>query len=94
DNVAPLKHSSFWKKIRQVVLPAHGKSLRTIANEDELLEQSIFSSLLIEQVTNDIDCLNKQIHLTRTFKTLYDQSLTFNIFQSYVHHIDLIQYVY
>ncbi|CAF4061971.1 unnamed protein product [Rotaria sp. Silwood2] len=94
ENVVANKRSSNWMKVRRAVLPAHGKSLRTIPNEDELLERSIFSLEAMEQITNDINCLNKQVHLIRTFKTLYDQSLTFNVFQSYVQHNNLIQYVY
>ncbi|CAF1469127.1 unnamed protein product [Rotaria sordida] len=94
ENMALNKNSSNWKKVCKAVLPSLGKSLRTIPSEDELLERSLFSSQLMEQITNDINCLNKQIYLTRTFKTLYDQSLTFTIFQSYFQRNNLIQYIY
>jgi len=62
--------------------------------EDELLEQSMFSSELMEKISNDLNCLNKQLSLIRTFEILYDQSLLFHIFQSYFQHNNLIQFVY
>ena len=34
------------------------------------------------------------MHLMRTFQILYDQSLVFNIFQSYVQYKKLIEYIY
>jgi hypothetical protein len=54
----------------------------------------MFSIELMEQISNDLNYLNKQISLTRTFETLYDHSLLFHTFQSYVHHHNLIKYVY
>jgi hypothetical protein len=63
-------------------------------SEDELLEQSMFSSELMEKISNDLHCLKKQISLTRTFEILYDQSFLFHVFQSYVQHNNLIQFVY
>jgi hypothetical protein len=54
----------------------------------------MFSSELMQKVSNDLKCLNKQIYLTRTFQNLYDQSLLFHTFQSYVQYKNLIQYVY
>lgn len=46
------------------------------------------------RVNNDLNHLNKQISLTRTFQTLYEQSLLFHTFQSYIQYQNLIDYVY
>lgn len=54
----------------------------------------MFSSELMQKVSNDLNNLNKQIYLTRTFQNLYDQSNLFHTFQSYVQYKNLIQYVY
>jgi hypothetical protein len=48
----------------------------------------------MQRVSNDLNHLNKQIYLTRTFQNLYEQSLFFHTFQSYVQYKNLIQYVY
>jgi hypothetical protein len=53
----------------------------------------MFSPELMEKISTDLNCLNKQILLTRTFEFLYDRSLSFHTFQSYVQHNNLIQYV-
>jgi hypothetical protein len=63
-------------------------------DENELLRQTMFSTELMEKFSNDFHCLHKQISLTRTFEILYDRSLSFHVFQSYVQHKNLIQYVY
>jgi len=54
----------------------------------------MFSSELMEKISNDLNRLNKQTSFTRTFAILYDRSLSFHIFQSYVQHLNLIQYIY
>ncbi|CAF4030209.1 unnamed protein product, partial [Rotaria magnacalcarata] len=94
ENAISSKALSNWKKVRSAVLPAQGKSLRAIPSDEKLLERSIFSSDLMKEVAQSIDCLNKQVHLTRTFRNLYDQSFTFNIFQSFVQRTNSIQHVF
>jgi len=54
----------------------------------------MFSPELTEIISNDLNCLNKQKSLTRSFQFLYDNSLIFHIFQSYVQHNNSTQYVY
>ena len=54
----------------------------------------MFSSEIMKQISHDLNCLNKQSSLTKTFQILYDHSLFFCTFQSYVQHHHLIQYVY
>jgi hypothetical protein len=54
----------------------------------------MFSLELMEQISYNLNCLNQRSSLTRTFQNLYDQSLLFYTFQSYVQHNHLIQYVY
>lgn len=54
----------------------------------------MFSSELMEQISNDLNCLNKQISLIRTFEFLYNQSLSFHIYQSRVQYNNSLQYVY
>ncbi|CAF3446271.1 unnamed protein product [Rotaria socialis] len=94
ENVISSKALSNWKKVRSAVLPALGKGLRAMPSDEKLLEKSILSSYLMEEVAQNIACLNKQVHLTRTFRNLYDQSFTFNIFQSFVQRTDSIQHVF
>ncbi len=52
----------------------------------------MFSPELMTNFSNDLNCLNKQISLTRTFEILYNQSFSFHIFQSYVQYTSSIQY--
>jgi hypothetical protein len=88
------KHPSNWRKVRQALIPSPNKVLRACPSDQELLEQPMFSLELMQKVSNDLNHLNKQIYLTRTFQNLYDQSLSFHTFQSYVQYKNLIQYVY
>jgi len=88
------KYSSNWRKVRQALIPSPNKVLRPCPSDQELLEQSMFSPELMQRVSNDLNHLNKQIYLTRTFQNLYEQSLLFHTFQSYVQYKNLIQYVY
>jgi hypothetical protein len=76
------------------LIPSPNKVLRACPSDQELLEQPMFSLELMQKVSNDLNHLNKQIYLTRTFQNLYDQSLSFHTFQSYVQYKNLIQYVY
>lgn len=68
--------------------------MRGAPTDKELLQRSMFSSDLMQDVVNDLNCLNNQAHFTRTFKVLYDQSLSFNTYQSHFNYYQLIQYVY
>ncbi len=88
------KQSSRWRKVRQALIPSPNKVLRACPSDHELLEQPMFSSELMQKVSDDLTCLNKQIYLTQTFQNLYNQSLIFHTFQSYVQYKHLIQYVY
>ncbi|CAF4340695.1 unnamed protein product, partial [Adineta steineri] len=88
------KQSSHWQTVRQVLIPSPNKVLRACPNDHELLEQPMFSSELMQSVSNDLNCLNKQTYLTQTFQNLYEQSLLFHTFQSYVQYKNLIQFVY
>ncbi|CAF1389806.1 unnamed protein product, partial [Adineta steineri] len=88
------KQSSHWQTVRQVLIPSPNKVLRACPNDHELLEQPMFSSELMQSVSNDLNCLNKQTYLTQTFQNLYEQSLSFHTFQSYVQYKNLIQFVY
>jgi hypothetical protein len=88
------KQSSRWRKVRQALIPSPNKVLRACPSDHELLEQPMFSSELMQKVSDDLTCLNKQIYLTQTFQNLYNQSLIFHTFQSYVQYKNLIQYVY
>jgi hypothetical protein len=88
------KLSSNWRKVREALIPTPNKVLRACPSDQELLEQSMFSRELMQKVSNDLNHLNKQIYLTRTFQNLYEQSLLFHTFQSYVQYKNLIQYVY
>ena len=54
----------------------------------------MFSTELVDNLTNDLQCLTKRIALIRTFENLYEQSLVFHVFHSYVQHINSIQYVH
>lgn len=63
-------------------------------SEDELLNQLMFSPELVTNLINDLQCLNKRIALIRTFENLYEQSLAFHVFHSYVQHTNSIQYVH
>ncbi|CAF1138106.1 unnamed protein product [Adineta steineri] len=90
----PKDYFSHWKKVRKAILPASGKIHRAIPNEDELLAQPMFSLELMKGLSDDLNRLNKQISLTRSFEVLYDESLLFHTFQSYVRHNNSMQYVY
>jgi hypothetical protein len=85
---------SHWQKVRQALIPTPNKVLRACPSDSELLGQAMFSPELMKRVANDLKHLNKQIYLTRTFQNLYEQSLLFHTFQSYVQYNNLIQYVY
>jgi hypothetical protein len=88
------KHTSHWRKVRQALIVSSNRVLRACPNDHELLDQSMFSSELMQKVSNDLHLLNKQIYLTRTFQNLYEQSFLFYKFQSYVQYKNLIHYVY
>ncbi|CAF4632879.1 unnamed protein product [Rotaria sp. Silwood1] len=89
------KRSSHWRKVRQALIPSPpNKILHSCPSDNELLEQPMLSSELMNQILNDLNCLNQQIYRIRTFQNLYDQSLLFHIFQSYIHYKNLIEYVY
>ncbi|UJR09615.1 hypothetical protein I4U23_013849 [Adineta vaga] len=88
------KYSSHWQTVRQVLIPSPNKVLRACPSDQELLEQPMFSSEFMQHIADDLNCLNRQIYLTRTFQILYDQSLLFHTFQSYVQYKNLIHYVH
>lgn len=54
----------------------------------------MFSSDLVDNLNNDLQCLTKRIALIRTFENLYEQSLAFHVFHSYVQHTNSIQYAH
>ena len=83
--------SSYWEKVRKAVLPSHGLVLRAIPSEDDLVEQTMFSIELMKDICHDLYRLNNHNSLIRTFEILYEHSLTFYIFQSYVRQNSLIQ---
>ena len=89
-----MKPSSHWLKVRKAVLRSRNRNLRTLPSDHELLGQSIFSPDRMGRLSSDLKLLKNQIHLTRTFESLYHQSLVFHTFQSYVQHNYLMQYVY
>jgi hypothetical protein len=89
-----MNYFSHWKKVRKAILPTSDRMVQAIPTENELLKQSMFSPELMQKLSYDLNCLNKQMYPSRTFEILYDQSNLFHIFQSYVQHNNIIQYVY
>ncbi|CAF3972584.1 unnamed protein product [Rotaria sp. Silwood2] len=88
------KRSSHWRKVRQALIASSNKVLHACPSDDELLEQPMLSSELMNRILHDLNCLNQQIYRIRTFQNLYEQSLLFHMFQSYVQYKTLIEYVY
>ncbi|CAF1266885.1 unnamed protein product [Adineta ricciae] len=85
---------SYWKKVRKAILPSINKIHRPLPSEDELLEQPMFSSDLIDKINTNLSRLHTEEHLTRSFEILYDQSLSFYTFQSFTQYNKLLQHVY
>ena len=54
----------------------------------------MFSSDLVDKINTNLSRLHTEEHLIRSFEILYDQSLSFYIFQSFTHHNKLLQHVY
>lgn len=54
----------------------------------------MISSDLMNDVLCDLECLNQQIYRIQTFQNLYEQSLLFHTFQSYVQYKNLIEYAF
>ncbi|UJR36481.1 hypothetical protein I4U23_029204 [Adineta vaga] len=94
ENESRSDYYSHWKKVRKAVLPTVRKIHRPLPSEEELFEQPMFSTELMIEVFDDLNNLNKQTHLIRTFETLYEQSLSFYNFQSYAQHSNLLLHIY
>ena len=65
-----------------------------IPDQSNQLDQPVFSADLMANMSNDLKCLQNQIYLTRTFELLYEQSLLFHTYQSYVRFNHAIHYAY
>ena len=88
------KRSSGWRKVRQALIVSPNRFPHACPNDHDLLEQAMLSPESMQKVSSDLNCLNRQIYLTQTFQNLYEQSLLFHTFQSYVQYKSLIQFVY
>ncbi|CAF3374726.1 unnamed protein product [Rotaria socialis] len=93
-NESSQQHASHWRKVRQALIPSPNRVLQGCPTDKELLEKPMFSSESMAHVLQDLACLNQQIYRIQTFQNLYDQSLLFHVFQSYVQYKNLIEYVY
>lgn len=88
------KRSSHWPKVRQALLVSSNRVTRSYPDADHYLNQPMFAPDVYRRFSTDLHQLTERNHLTRTFENLYDESLRFHIFQSYVQYKHLIHHAH